>query len=157
MMVLSDYIDNDYPSMRFTIKISGNHFIVQGTILMPMVSNLCVSPVILVLYKGNQSAKLKVLYVKLPGATFPDEKQLPYSNKRLNKFLESYDWKCCPILGDCNCFFRALSYLIFWLEDYHQQIGYLLMYLNPDAFCKYCKEHEHVAYMKYDYYLGNRH
>ena len=154
MMVLSDYIHNDYPSMGFTIKISGNHSF-QGTILMPMESNLCVSPVILVLYKGNQSAKLKVLYVKLPGATFPDEKQLPYSNKVLNKFLESYDWKRCPILGDGNCFFRALSYLIFWLEDYHQQIRYLLMYLNPDAFCKYCKEH--VAYMKYDYYLGNRH
>ena len=79
MMVLSDYRDNDSPSMGFTIKISGNQgFIVQGTILMPMVSNLCVSLVILVLYKGNQSAKLKVLYVKLPGATYPDENQLPY-------------------------------------------------------------------------------
>ena len=105
-MVLSDYIDNDYPSMGFTIKISVNQgFIVQGTILMPMESNLCVSLVILVL-KGNQSAKLKVLYVKLLGATFPDENQLPYSNKGLNKFLESYDWKRCPILGDGNCFFR---------------------------------------------------
>ena len=95
--------------MGFTIKISGNHFNIQGTILMPMVSNLCVSPVILVLYKRNQSAKLKVLYVKLPGATFTDEKQLPYSNKGLNKFLESYDWKRCPILGES----------IVSLEHYH--------------------------------------
>ena len=69
MMVLSDYIHNDYPSMGFTIKISGNQgFIVQGTILMPMVSNLCVSLIILVLYKGNQISQLKVLYVKLPGS-----------------------------------------------------------------------------------------
>ena len=46
----------------FTIKISGNQgFIVQGTILMHMESNLCVSPVILALYKGSQLAKLKVL------------------------------------------------------------------------------------------------
>ena len=115
MMVLSDYVDNDYPSMGFTIKISGNQgFIVQGTILMPMVSNY-----VLVL--------LFWFFIK--------EINQPNSRYCMSSFLG----------------------LIFWLEDYHQQFRNLLMDLNPDVFCKYCKEHEHVAYMKYDYYLGNRH
>lgn len=72
------------------------------------------------------------------------------------KFLESYDRKIHPILGDGNCLFRALSYLIFWEEDYHQQIRKLLIdfiVLNRDIFSKYCKEHtleQHVAHIKYD-------
>ena len=75
------------------------------------------SPVILVLYKGSQSAKLKVLYVKLPGATLRDENQLPYSNKGLNKFLESYDWKRCPILGACNRPFARKDWNVNWFRD----------------------------------------
>ena len=111
--------------------------------------------------------QLNSRYVKLPGATFPD--QLPVkepTQQRLlcfdeaSKFLDSYDRKIHPILGDGNCLFRALSYLIFWKEDYHQQMRKLLIefiVLNCDTFCKYCKEHsleEHVAHMKYDTIWG---
>lgn len=105
--------------------------------------------------------------MKLPGATFPDE--LPVNaptTKRVlcfdeaSKFLESYDRKIHPILGDGNCLFRALSHLILWEEDYHQQIRKLLIdfiVLNQDIFCKFCKERtleEHVAHMKYDTIWG---
>lgn len=63
-------------------------------------------------------------------------------------------------MGDGNCLFRALSHIIFWDEDYHQQIRKLLMdfiILNRDTFCKYCKEctlEEHVAHIKYDTIWG---
>ena len=106
--------------------------------------------------------------MKLPGVTFPDE--LPANQptpKRLlcldeaSNFLESYDRKIHPILGDGNCLFRALSYLIFWEEDYHQQIRKLLMdhiALNCDIFRKYCSTEltleEHVSHMKYDTIWG---
>ena len=105
-------------------------------------------------------------YVKIPGTTFPDE--LPINNpiptrilcfNEANKFLE-YDRKIHPILGDGNCLFGAISYLMFWQEDYHQQIRNFLMdfiIFNRDVFCKYCIERpleEHVAHMKYDTIWG---
>ena len=101
-------------------------------------------------------------YVKLPGATFPDElpskklspKQL-HSFTEVSKFLKSHNRKLHSILGDGNCLFRAQSYLLFGSEDHHQQVRRTLVeftVINRDALSNYCLTSidEHAAHMKYD-------
>ena len=49
--------------------------------------------------------------------------------------------KLHPILGDGNCFFRALSYIMYGTEDRHASVRAsiaLFSELNADCFNKYC-------------------
>ena len=106
-------------------------------------------------------------YVKLPGATFCDELPLNEPSPRskqtfteASKFLECYDRQIRPILGDGNCLFRALSYLLCGQEDHHQQIRHTLVDFtttNSSIFSKYCtldSFEEHTSRMKYETVWG---
>ena len=106
-------------------------------------------------------------YVKLPGATFYDELPLNEPSHRskqtfteASKFLECYDRQIRPILGDGNCLFRALSYLLCGQEDHHQQIRHPLVDFtttNSSIFSKYCtldSFEEHTSRMKYETVWG---
>lgn len=49
--------------------------------------------------------------------------------------------KVHPILGDGNCFFRAISYIIYDVEDFHSSVRATLVKfaeLNASCFAKYC-------------------
>ena len=65
-----------------------------------------------------------------------------------------------PIMGDGNCLFRSLSYLLFGNEDNHQQIRQLLVEfvtVNSHVLAKYCFSRsieEHIVRMKYDTVFG---
>lgn len=89
----------------------------------------------------------------------PSLKQISHFTEA-SKFLESYSRKIYPILGDGNCLFRALSYLLFGIEDYHHQVRKLLIEviaLNSDIFSQYCTDYDlnkHVARMKYETIWG---
>jgi hypothetical protein len=63
-------------------------------------------------------------------------------------------------MGDGNCLFRSLSYLLFGNEDNHQQIHQLLVefvMVNSHVLAKYCFSaniKEHIARMKYESVFG---
>lgn len=77
-----------------------------------------------------------------------------------SEFLKRYDRQIHPILGDGNCLFRALSYLLCGQEDHHRQIRHTLVDLtttNSDIFTKYCTSKdftEHTSRMKYETVWG---
>ena len=72
-----------------------------------------------------------------------------------NQFLARYGRKLHPILRDGNCFFRALSFLVFDTEENHAIIRNALVEfasLNPNVFKKYCTAasfEDHIRTMKY--------
>ena len=65
-----------------------------------------------------------------------------------------------PIMGDGNCLFRSLSYLLFGNKDNHQQIRQLLVEfvtVNSHVLAKYCFSRsieEHVGRMKCETVFG---
>ena len=77
----------------------------------------------------------------------------------MSKFLESHNRKLQPILGDGNCLFRALSYLLFGSEEHHQQVRQTLVeftVINRTVLSNYCLTsiEDHTAHMKYDTVWG---
>ena len=81
-----------------------------------------------ILYRINQPNSN---YAKPPGATFCDELPLDKPSSRsiqtfteASEFLKGYDRQIHPILGNGNCLFRAVSYLLCGQEDHHQQISW---------------------------------
>ena len=66
------------------------------------------------------------------------------------------------IIGDGNCLFRALSFLVFRNQDSHQRIRHLLVdfeRLNPLIFAQYCHPltlEEHTARMTRQHVWGTQ-
>lgn len=77
-----------------------------------------------------------------------------------NVFLDTYDRQTHQIMGDGNCLFRVLSYLVLGEEDYHLQIRNLLVDFtlsNRTIFQKYTtlsSLEEHASRMKYETIWG---
>ena len=59
----------------------------------------------------------------------------------VSRLLARLGRKLHPILGDGNCFFRALSYIMYGTEDRHTSVRASLVLfseLNAESFKKYC-------------------
>lgn len=74
----------------------------------------------------------------------------------VSRMLATLGRKLHPILGDGNCFFRALSYIMYGTEDCHTSVQAsiaLFSELNVDCFKKYCTSSvvmEHIRCMKHE-------
>ncbi len=112
-----------------------------------------------ILILENQST---ILTFRQAEADFPDElPPKPLTSERImyfataSEFLVQEGRQIHPIMGDGNCLFRSLSYLLFGNEDNHQQIRQLLaefVAVNSRVLAKYCFSNnleEHIARMKY--------
>ena len=123
-------------------------------------------------YRGTEKRKQKWrctgISKQLPGTNFSDELPLnPLSSGKtqlltdVNAYLASHDRVIHPIMGDGNCLFQALSYLILRKEDHHQQGRLTLVeYATCSAemffkFCfPFCTLEKHTARMKYETVWG---
>ncbi len=72
----------------------------------------------------------------------------------VQKLLAGLGRKLHQILGDGNCFFRALAYIVHDTEDFHSSVRATLVQfaeLNAGSFAKYCTStsiETHIQYMK---------
>ena len=72
----------------------------------------------------------------------------------VSRLLARLGRKLYPILGDGNCFFWALSYIMYGTEDRHTSVRASLVLfseLNAESFKKYCTSssfEEHIRCMK---------
>ena len=82
--------------------------------------------------------------------------ELPQPSDHI-KFLSLYNCTVHRIAADGNCLFRALSFLVFRIQDSHQRIRHLLVdfeLLNPSIFIPYCHPltvKEHAARMTHNH------
>ena len=79
---------------------------------------------------------------------------LQLNKDTMHKLLTQQGRALHPIIGDGNCFFRALSYVIYDTEDFHDSVrGTIVQFaeLNADSFTKYCTSgnmQTHIQNMK---------
>ena len=82
--------------------------------------------------------------------------QVVQSSGNVEKLLANLGRKRHPILGDGNCFFRALSFIVNDTEDFHSTVRaniVLFAELNSSFFSKYCTSSRidtHIQSMKWE-------
>ena len=86
--------------------------------------------------------------------------RLKTSFVNVHTFLSLYDRQMYQIVGDGNCLFRCLSYIIYGNEEKHLDIRLLLiefMFLNQTSFTSHCHPSsvpEHISKMKHNFVWG---
>lgn len=106
----------------------------------------------------------KHLIVSMVGSISSQDKHrtsnFAYKVPSASVFLMQESRQIHPSMGDGNCLFRSLSYLLFGNEDNHQQIRQLLVEfvtVNSHVLAKYCFScsiEEHVGRMKCETVFG---
>jgi len=103
------------------------------------------------------------LIVSMVGSTSSQDKHrtsdFAYKVPSASEFPMQESQQIHPIMGNDNCHFRSLLYLLFGNEDNHQQVRQLLVEfvtVNSHVLAKYCFScsTEHVSRMKYETVFG---